>query len=356
MNGRIIGALVAKDLTLYFRDRFFAFITVIGLVAYIAIYLVMPSAVDEDLRLAVYAPSVPDLLFEVFSENGVALEAVESEEALQAAVETGEYAAGVVLPEDVLSLIRGDDVTITAYLPASGGEALSAALTTVLRLAFNELSYSLRGQALNLNIEEEVLGQDMVGQQVAFRDRMLPLLAVFILIIETMGLAALITSELETRTLKALLVTPVSLPGVFLAKGIIGVGLAFTQVVILMLATQSLGHEPLLLLLTLFIGAIFVTGLAFLISSVATDLMSVFAWSILAVIILAIPSFGVLIPGTVTDWAQLIPSYYLVDTVYEVVNLGGSWADVGMNLLILSAFSVATLGLGMWVLGRRVLS
>lgn len=35
MNLRIIGALVSKDFSLFFRNRFFAVITVLGLITYL---------------------------------------------------------------------------------------------------------------------------------------------------------------------------------------------------------------------------------------------------------------------------------------------------------------------------------
>ena len=59
MNRRIIGALIAKDLTLFFRNRFFALMSILGIVAYATIYFVMPSSVDETLEIGLYAPVVP---------------------------------------------------------------------------------------------------------------------------------------------------------------------------------------------------------------------------------------------------------------------------------------------------------
>ena len=62
MSWDIVRALIIKDFTLFFRNRFFAFISVLELVTYIVIYVVMPRTVDETLELAVYAPDPPPLL------------------------------------------------------------------------------------------------------------------------------------------------------------------------------------------------------------------------------------------------------------------------------------------------------
>ncbi len=97
-----------------------------------------------------------------------------------------------------------------------------------------------------------------------------------------------------------------------------------------------------------------VTGLGFLMASVAKDLLSVVGWSIPAIIVLSVPPFGVLFPGTVTAWAKLIPSHYLADTLHKAANFGASWADLWPNLLILLAFDAVVLWLGATVLKNKL--
>ena len=116
---------------------------------------------------------------------------------------------------------------------------------------------------------------------------------------------------------------------------------------------RGLAHEPLLMLLALLLGSLMVTGLAFLLASVSRDLLSVMGWGILAILLLVIPALNVLLPGTASGWAQVIPSYYLVDTVNGVTNFDLGWADVAGNLLALLLFAVAFLALGIFALQRR---
>jgi len=354
MNWQIIGALLRKDLTLYFRNRFFAFITILALVFYVLIYLVMPQTVDEDLSVAVYAPSIPPIVLNFLSDNDLTIQDFDSEDALQAAVTSGEYPVGIVLSSDFLtSVISSQPTTLRAYFSSDTPVEINDALRTVLGNAFNELSYSLSGDPLNISFEEEVLGPDMVGQQIAMRDRMLPLFATFVLLVETMGLGSLISEEVEQRTFQAVLITPARVIDVFTSKGVLGVGLALIQAVVLMALTNTLHANPLLLIVTLLIGSVFVTGVAFLIASAARDIMAVLGWGILVLLVLSIPSFGVIFPGTVSDWVKAIPSFYLVDTVHRVVNFGADWSAVGTNLVVLLAVSVAVLGLGVLALERK---
>jgi ABC-2 type transport system permease protein len=350
MNWRIISTLVSKDVVLFFRNRFFTLITVLALGAYAAIYFLMPQSVDETLEIGLYAPAMPSFLAEQMEAEGLILHPMDSEEALKQALADGQFDVGVALPADMmLKLAAGQKVQARVYLTSDLPEELGDTYVILLQ----ELAFTLGGQPLNLEISKEILGRDMVGMQTPPRDRLLPLLAIFILVMETMGLANLISAEVEAGTLQALLVTPLRVEGLFLGKGITGVSLAFVQAALLMAVTGGLSQQPVLVLTALLLGALLVTGVGFLMSSAAKDMMSVIAWGVLALLVLSIPSFGVMFPGVISDWVKVIPSYYLVDTVYQAVNLDAGWSDVWPNLLMLLAFAAAMLGLGVVFLRRK---
>ncbi len=101
MNFGILRALLAKDFSLFFRNRFYALITILGIVAYTAIYFVLPSSVNDELEIGLFAPVIPPV-FELIQEEGLKFEMFETEEALIEAVTEGEYAAGVALPADLM--------------------------------------------------------------------------------------------------------------------------------------------------------------------------------------------------------------------------------------------------------------
>ncbi|MAU09739.1 MAG: ABC transporter [Anaerolineaceae bacterium] len=355
MNAKAILALVQKDLTLYFRNRFFAFVSILGLVAYIAIYLLLPADVEEDLTFAVYAPTIPDVFIEFLTGNDLNVAKLDSQEELRQAVIDQEYPAGLVLTGDtIMAIARGDDTEITLYLASDVPVEYLDAIQTVLRLAFNEMSYTLSGNPLNLQINEEIIGPDMAGQQLAARDRLLPMLAVMILVIEMMGLGSLIAEEVSAGTLPALLITPIGVPGLFISKAVVGILLAFTQATILMLFTGGLAWQPILILMTLLLGSLLVTGLAFFIASFSTDMMSVMAWSILVIIILVVPSYGVIFPGTLNSFARLIPSFYLFDTIHQVVNFDATFSVVSSNLVILLIMGIGFMLAGIVVMERKL--
>ncbi len=349
MNWQIVSALIVKDFKLYFRNRFFAVITVLALVAYIAIYFVMPRTVDETLEIAVYAPVLPPILEQAGSQ-GLELELMESEEQLKEAVVGGEYLVGVVVPPDLMDkLMSGEKGRLDVYFRADTPEELRDSIKVLLE----ELAYLQTGQMLSVRVSPEVLGRDMVGIQIPMRDRLLPMLAVIILMMEMLGLASLISSEVAGRTIQALLITPMTIRGLFAAKLIMGVSLAFVQVLLFMAVTGGLSQQPLIIILALLFGAIMVTGIGFLVASGSKEMTTVMAWGMPMLIILTVPAFGVLAPGTVSDWVKAVPSYYLVDTVYQAANFNAGWSDLWNNLLILLGFDIVLVWLGIIVLGRK---
>ncbi|KPK92517.1 MAG: hypothetical protein AMJ88_10700 [Anaerolineae bacterium SM23_ 63] len=351
MNPRILSTIVIKDLKLFFKNRFFALITVLGLVAYAGIYLLMPREVDEMLEIGLVAPTLPSTFADQLRDEGLILQVKDSEDALIESVSTGELLVGIVLPDNFLPmLMSGEKVRAHIFFSAE----LPEEMRDIYPLLVEEWISMISRQSLAIEVTTEVLGPDMAGEQIPTRDRMLPLFAVFILMMETMGLASLISSEVVGGTLHALLVTPLRVEGLFLGKGITGVGLAFSETALFMAVTGGLSHQPLLILTVLLLGAAMVTGIAFLAGAFSKDMMSAMAWGILTLLLLAIPSFNVLLPGLTSDWIQVIPSFYLVDAVHRAVNFEAGWAELGGDLLALLAFAGAFLTLGIGVLRRRL--
>ena len=350
MNGRIVKALLKKDVSLFMSNRFYLLITIVGLVFYIGIYFIMPAKVDEKLSLAMYAPVLPPAFSQLITQQAAEIELFQSEDELREAVLDGDYQAAISLPPDIMEVwASGGKPEITIYYSSTSPPEVSATVVALVK----ELAYAQTGQTLNFDTTEEVLGPDMLGDQIALRDRMRPLLAIFILLVEILTLASLIAVEIEQGTVRALLVTSMRASDLFVAKGILGVGLALGQAALFMALVGGFSHQPLIILTTLIIGSLMVVGIGFLLASFSRDVMSVTGWGMLILIILAIPGFGTAIPGILSDWTKVIPSYYLTDTVSRVANYGAGWGDVGTNLAILAGFTALVFWAGITVLRRR---
>lgn len=355
MNLQIISTLIKKDIALYLRNLFFPIISLLSLVIYALVYWLMPSAVTQEFTVAVYPAEIPAEIRPSFESRDIELLGFDTFEAMQAAVETGEYRAGLTVTKAMTNqLLAGEDITIQAIYPAGIPAELNAAFTDFLQLIFNEVAY--RNDEFHVNRIEETLGHDLSGKALAPRDRMLPLFALLIFMTETMGLATLIAEEVQRGTIKALLITPLDIKQLFIGKSITGVLLAFVQTALLMVITGSLAYRPELVIVTLILGALLVTGVGFLIASLAKDMMSVISWSTLAILLLGMPSVSIMFPGTISDWVKVIPSYYLVDTLHRIINFDAVWTDVSVNLMIMLLTGITLLSAGSMALGRKVSS
>lgn len=350
MNLRLIDTLVQKDLSIFFRNRFFAIITVMGIIAYLVVYFVMPGTVDDTLEIGLYSPvGIP--VFEEIDEEGLEFVRVTSEEDLRQAIIDGRFLAGISLPADALArLLAGESPAIDVFFAADVTPEIKDAVAMVIQ----EVGYMVTGQTLDIEVSEEVLGLDFGGTPLPPRDRLRPLLAVMLIMVETMGLATLISAEIERHTVNALLVTPATVVDVFVAKGIAGISLAFGQAAVFMAIVGGLDKQPLVVLTALFLGAVLVIAAGFIIGALAKDMLSVLAWSMPVIIILLIPSIAIAFPGSVTGWVEVLPSYYLVDTIHRASNFGAGWSDVWQNLMILLGFGLALVWTGTVVLRRRM--
>jgi len=349
MNARTINALLKKDFALFRGNRFYFFITVLGLVFYIAIYMILPAKVDEKFSLAMHAPVLPPA-FEMLAAEGAEVAFFDTDEALRQAVLDGDYQVAVSLPANIMDTwAAGGKPDITIYYASTAPPEIAEAIATLIK----ERSYIQTGQALQFDTTEEILGPDLMGAQIALRDRMRPMLAILILLTEIMTLASLIAVEIEQGTARALLVTPMRTSDLFAAKGVLGIGLALGQAVFFMALVGGFGNQPLLILTTLVIASFFVVGAGFLLASLARDTNAVTGWGMMVLILLAVPGFGAVVPGLLADWARVIPSYYLIDTVNRVANYGASFGDVAGNLAIMTAITAVLLGGGLLALRRR---
>jgi ABC-2 type transport system permease protein len=350
MNFGVIKALVSKDFALFFRNRFYFFITILGIITYLIIYFVMPSSVDEELEIGLHAQIIPPVFEAIQQKEGIEFKVYGSDDALKEAITSGAQEAGVALPIDIMEkFASGLKPHIILYFSADAPDELIDIVETTIR----ELAYLQTGQALAVEISAEILGPDLLGEQIPVRDRMRLLLAIMLIMFEMMGLASLIVEEVEQGTIRALLVTPMSVSDLFIAKLIMGVSLAFIQGVLFMSIVGGLNSQPLIILVALLLGSILFTGSGFLIASLAKDMLTSMGWGITIILIFSVPLFGVIFPGTITEWARAIPTYYLTNTIHQASNLNAGWGTIWTDLLILSLFILVILWGGIIALRRK---
>ena len=213
----------------------------------------MPSSVDETFAVGIHQTGMDDIFAAAMGDQGVGIELVQfdSVEALEAALGMGgaepeqPLAIGLAFPNDFLQRVAaGQQTTVRVYVDANVPTELQRAMESFVR----EIAYALSGNPLPVadpNREVIVLGEDRVGAQVPFREKIRPLFAFLALIIETFALSSLVATEIQARTVTAVLVSPTRVSDFLAAKGILGTGMAFAQAVLLLLIIGSFANQPL---------------------------------------------------------------------------------------------------------------
>ncbi len=404
-HGGIVRTLIRKDWTRYGRNKLYLFLTALSLVLFVVVFWVIPDTVDETINLGI-SPSWETMLQEgheflreqdippevwegmdqdaILEEEGLRLIALDSHETLRrvvaGSVEVYLDEGGTVLLRDVAAgqerpagtervhvdvglafpstfiadVVTQTPATVTVMADARVPVELRRAMESIVR----EFAYLLAGVDLPVTLPAEetiILGEDRVGQQVSMRDRLRPLMALMILVVETYALASLISIEILQRTVTALIVTPMRIWHFLLAKTLFGTALAFGQgVLILLLVGGITPANWSLVLVTMLMAALLFTGMAMLSGAAGKDFMDQLMYSMLLVIPMMIPAFSVLFPGSAATWVQAIPSYPVIDLLVGATIYHATWSESLGALLYALVWVAALYGLGLFVLKRRV--
>jgi ABC-2 type transport system permease protein len=385
-HARIVRSIVRKDLAEYGRDKLWAFLTVMVLVATIALYWVLPDDVSESIRLG--ASGIDPAILAGLDASDEGLEVVEFASAAELeAVVAGEAEAwtsggaaqviwpgsevepaagaekvsvsiGIAFPEGFIeATASGRATAVTVFVDAAVPEELKAAASGIVReIAFAAAGYPPPIDATGPGTVFEVLGEDRVGDQTSARDGFRPIFVFLVLLMEMFVMASLIAKEIQERTVTAVLVTPASVGDVLTAKGIAGALSGMGQAVIILIAIDSLGPQPALILTLMLLGSVMVAGTAMLAGSSGKDFMSTLFYGMAYMIPLMIPAFAALFPGTASVWVRALPSYPLVQGLVDVSTYGAGWVETLPELGALFAWCVVLFALGWLVLKRKVQS
>ena len=336
------------------RDRFLLLISVLALVVYTVIYYLLPTSIDEFVRIGVHQPAgvtvVPEL-----SLPGLTIERFDSSEALRAAIaDGGDHVGGIDIPADIVERTeRGESVTLSVYLDAKTPPEARLLVAAMVR----ELTFHAMDRPLPVTLPDMssiFLGQDRMGEQSSPRDKFRGLIALMLLGMEMIALGSLISREVQARTVTAILVTPTTVFDFMAAKAVFGTSLACFQALIILLAIGAFFLAPLPLLVLMLLGALMFTGFGMLAGARGRDFTEVMFWVMLFFIPAMVPAVATLFPGTASLWIKLFPTYPLAASLDAVFSDGAGLIDIAPHLGALLAWDVAIFGLGWAMLARKV--
>jgi ABC-2 type transport system permease protein len=377
----IIASIIRKDMVEWSRDTFMVAMTALVLVMFVALFYLLPGSVEETVYLGVYPTALADVLEEaVLAEQGsdaeaqgFALATFDSEDEMVAAIENREeiefdgeekrIQIGLAFPEDfVETSMAGEEATVRIYVEGDVPEELQGAVSAVVK----ELAYGVQAIAAGEDPEEAfpvtfpaeetiVVGTDMSGEQVPFKERLRPFFAFMIIVVEALALASLIAVEIQERTVVAMLVTPASLTDILTSKVIVGTTVATVQAVVILLLTQAFsGANVSALLFATLLGGTMAAAIGMLTGAAGKDFMGTLFYGMLFIIPLFIPAFAVLFPGSSSWIVRLIPSWGVIAAMEGASVYALSWSELAEPILWATAWCAVLLLAGWMVLRKKV--
>jgi ABC-2 type transport system permease protein len=213
----------------------------------------------------------------------------------------------------------------------------------------------LSGAALPVTLEggDVIVLGDPRGRPGAAARALRPLLVFFVLITESLALASLISTEVASRTVSAIVVTPARIADLLTAKGLTGTLLAFGQALLLLVITRLVGDVPLVLVAAT-LGAVLVSGVALLTGSTGRDFMGTLFLGVAFLIPLMIPAIALLFPGSASAWVQALPSYGVLQALVGASSYGRGLVEVAPTWPSGAAWAAAVLRARRWALARKV--
>ncbi len=365
-----IHVIFAKDLKSFSRDRLWMILTPLTIVAFVLIFWLIPGASTEKITIGVCnveisgfpaGSSLPAMggesaVFVRFDEPSKMIEAIKNREKVpspgggKTTINIG-IDFGRKFAEKVAS---GKGARVKIYTTHDAPREIETAVKSFA----HEISYALAGRKLPVeidNLEKIMLESGMDGATKSMRYRLLPLLAFTVLLVEAFALSSLISSEVRSRTISAIAVTPATTAEIIASKALTGTILAMGEVIVFLAATRSFTSGNVLsLLMTVFSGAMLATAVGVLSGSAGRDFMGTLFISMAFLIPMVIPGFAALFPGTASIWIKILPSYGIIQAIMGVTSRGKSLTEISPYLGMSLGWAIALLAVGFASLRKKV--
>jgi hypothetical protein len=341
------------DFRRFLRDWLMVAFSGVMIVLYVAVALFVPTEIAPKWDIAVTeaarAPIEALIKKDIEQSAEVALVTYATEAEMRKAFEEGaEHFVGIAFDEGAQAAVaRGEKPRARVYVDESVPPDVQKTARAIGAMMAMAAFYPDTGP----KEEPERLGP--VIEATTFKQRTRALMAVMILIMEMLALASLLSREITSGVVHAILTTTVSLPRYFVAKLVFGTTLAFVQAGVLAAAVGAMAPDPVAVALLLLLGAVMFTAMGIIAGTRGRHLMEVIMWAMLFMLPCIVPAFAVMLPGTAPLIVQVLPSYPLIQgvlTAGQAEPLLSSWTYIGWS----AAWTVALCGAAYAALRWRV--
>lgn len=336
-----------KDLKLGPRSPIFLWALVLPVVITFLVRAVFGGLLEPPPRLAVVDEGASRLTEQIQQLDGIEVTILSSGADLVAGVTADDYDAGLVLGEAFDADLQGGDTPDLNFYVSGSSKASTRAILGITTL---DLLRQGAGQPPIVDVVVTPLGEE---DYVPVDDRLLPLVVVYAVVIAGLFLpAASLVDEREKHTLTAVLVSPTRMSEVLLGKLTLGVLLAVVMGWVTLALNDAFASQPVGMTVFLVLGAVMLGELGLMLGSWAKDSNTLFTAIKGGGLLVVMPVLFTLFPSLPQWIAQLFPTYYFLQPIYEVAVQGTSFSDHVPELAVATAICLLLVP-GVVAAGRR---
>ena len=331
--------MLGRELKLGPRSPIVLMAVVLPLLMTLVVAAVFGSLLDPSPRLGVVATTDSAVVERLRSTPGIEVQIVDEDEARRLALDH-DVDGVLLLPPGAEDALRSGEPVSARFLVS--GQALADS-RAVLAAATTAALRDVAGQRSGVEVVVEVAGDE---DFIPIGDRVLPLLVVYAVVVA--GLFVPAASMLDERikgTLEALLVTPVRMVEILLAKGGFALVLSVVMGLVTLAINGVLDDAFLPISLVLLVGSLMLVELGLILGLWARDMNTLYTWIKVGGILIVLPGIVALFPGLPQWVAMLAPTYYFLEPINELALFGAELTDVLPTLAVAAAICLVLLPL-----------
>jgi ABC-2 type transport system permease protein len=342
-----VWQVLRKDLALGPRSPVVLWALVIPILMTLLVRLVFGSLFDQPPRLGIVDQGDSAVTAALLDTAGIDTRLVDDPATLRRMVEDNDLDAGLTLPAGFDAALRAGQRPALPLL--IGGESL-ASNRIIVAVTTLDVLRQVAGQAAPVTVDVVSVGEAGLD----FSLRALPMLVMLaVAIAGAMVPAASLVDERVNRTLDALLVTPVGVLDVLVAKGILGVILATLTGIVTLLLNGGFGASPLPLVIALVLGGTMMAEIGLMLGCWARDTNTLFAAWKSGAILIVFPVIFYLWPELPQWIARIGPTYWFLEPVFalsvEGARASAVWGELAVAFAIVLVLAPAVVVVGHWM-------
>ncbi len=328
MNMRRVLKILFKDLHLGPRSPIFLFAIALPFLITFLIQVVFSPLFDPTPRVGIVDFGKSEVTQKFQSSEGIELTVLDDVEILKEKVEANELDAGFVLERNFDEMIQSKErPQLEFYI---SGESLASNRTVIFTTTIDFIRQIEDTDTL-VEVETTMFGDELLPMS----QRLIPLILFMTLFVAGVFVPAMsLVQERENQTLGAMLVTPVRMSEIIVAKILLGIILAIIMSFITLLLNNAMGNEPVALLIALLVSITMITEIGMIFAVLSKDVKTFYTIMKSSQIFLFAPTILYLWPDLPKWISQIFPTYWMIEPLYKVGIQGAGLSDIWFELVI----------------------